>query len=211
MLYLPLYNGTEGVEIGLAPGCRLGAVPPRCHKPIVFYGTSIVQGGCASRPGMVYSAILQRRLDRPVINLGFSGNGQMEAEVADLLAELEASAYVIDAMPNMQASNVVERTLYMVRAIRRAHPDAPILLVEDRTFASAAFLAWRRQEHAARREALGRACRALLDEGVTGLHYVAGAGLLGDDAEATVDGSHPTDVGFMRIADALEPVLRPLV
>ncbi|NQT51212.1 SGNH/GDSL hydrolase family protein, partial [bacterium] len=96
LLYLPLYNGTNALELGVPAGATLEPLPPRTTKPMVFYGTSIVHGGCASRPGMAHPAILGRRLDRAVINLGFSGSGTMDAPVAELLAELDASAYVID-------------------------------------------------------------------------------------------------------------------
>src|SRR5690606_24820922 len=81
LLYLPLYNGVSSVEIGVPAGRSLTKGPPRdeAHaKPIVFYGTSITHGACASRPGMVHTAILGRWFERPVINLGFSGNGRME-------------------------------------------------------------------------------------------------------------------------------------
>jgi len=83
--------------------------------------------------GMAYPAILGRRLDRPTLNLGFSGNGTMDLEVAALLAELDAAVYVIDCLPNMNASAVAERTEPMVRRLRSARPKAPIVLVEDRT------------------------------------------------------------------------------
>src|SRR5262249_47654418 len=109
LLYLPLYNRVSSVEIGLAKDQKLEKAEPRPaerQKPIVFWGTSITQGGCASRPGMVHTAILGRRLDRPVINLGFSGNGKMEPEMADLLAELDPAVYVLDCLPNLTAAEV---------------------------------------------------------------------------------------------------------
>ena len=95
MLYLPLYNGVKSVEIGVPRDASFAAAAPRPaerSKPIVFYGTSITQGGCASRPGMVHTAIVGRRFDRPVINLGFSGNGRMEPELAELIADRFGSA-----------------------------------------------------------------------------------------------------------------------
>ncbi len=210
-VYLPLYNGVTSVAVGVAPDAFFRAIPPRREGAIVFYGTSIVQGGCASRPGMAHPAILGRRLERPTINLGFSGNGQMEPEVAALLAEIAAGCFVIDCLPNMGAEMVAERTEPLVRTIRRAHPETPVVLVEDRTFCGTPFVAGHREGHAARRGALRKAYEALVADGVPGLHYVSGEHLLGDDDEATVDGSHPTDLGFVRMADALEPVLRPLV
>lgn len=211
MLYLPLYNGVESLQIGLAPQAAMKPLAPRGSRPIVFYGTSITHGGCASRSGMAYPAILGRRLDRPTINLGFSGNGTMDLEVAALLAELDAAAYVIDCLPNTNASAVAERTEPTVRRLRSARPKAPIVLVEDRTFANAPLLPAHRRHHAASRAALKAAFQRLQAAGVEGLVYVEGEHLLGDDGEATVDGSHPTDLGMMRMADALEPILRPLV
>ena len=140
LLYLPLYNGVSAVEIGI-PGDRKlekGAPRPASHRPpIVFYGTSITQGGCASRPGMAHTAILGRRLDRPVINLGFSGNGLMEPEMATLLAELDPAVYVLDCLPNMTAELVTERVEPFVRTLRKARPSTPIVLAEDRTYSNA--------------------------------------------------------------------------
>jgi hypothetical protein len=145
LLYLPLYNGVSSVEIGIPKESSLSQGPVRSadrQKPIVFYGTSITQGGCASRPGMVHTAIVGRWFDRPVINLGFSGNGRMEPEVAQLLAELDPVVYVIDCLPNMDAKQVEERTEPLVRTLLKAHPQTPVLLVEDRTYANA----WARED-----------------------------------------------------------------
>src|SRR5262249_54590042 len=96
-LYLPLYNGVSQVEIGLPEKATIARSthPLLKRKPVVFYGTSIMQGACASRPGMAQSSIIGRRLERPIINLGFSGNGKMEIEMARLLAELDPAAYVL--------------------------------------------------------------------------------------------------------------------
>ena len=211
LAYLPLYNGVESLEIGVPEGNTFEPLPPRSEKPIVFYGTSILHGACASRPGMAFPAILGRRLDRPTVNLGFSGNGKMDPEVGQLMAEIDAAAYVIDCLPNMNGAEVAERTEPLVRQLRAAHPEAPIVLVEDRTYANAAFKPSSQERHATSRAALKAAFSRLVGDGVHGLYYVEGEQLLGDDGEATVDSSHPTDLGMVRMADALEPVLRPLV
>ena len=211
MLYLPLYNGVEALEIGVAAKADFRPCTPRKVKPVVFYGTSIMQGGCASRPGMCHTAILGRRLDRPTINLGFSGNGKMEAEIAELLAELDASVYVIDCLPNMNGTMVAQRTEPLIRILRKAHARTPIVLVEDRTYSNAFLLPSKQKYHVQNRAALRKAYDSLVSSGVKELYYVHGDHLLGDDGNATVDGSHPTDLGFMRLADAMEAVLRPLV
>jgi hypothetical protein len=214
LLYLPLYNGVRSLEIGIDKRSKLVRPAPRTgegSKPLVFYGTSITQGGCASRPGMVHTALLGRRLGRPVINLGFSGNGRMEPELAKLLAELDPAVYVLDCLPNMTAQGVAERVEPFVRTLREARLHTPILLVEDRFYANASLLPALRQHNEQNHAALRKAYERLVKDGCKGLHYLSGELLLGEDGEATVDGSHPTDLGFTRQADAFEAVLRPLL
>lgn len=213
MLYLPLYNGVESVEVGVPKANRVHTLPRPGgkDKPIVFYGTSITQGGCASRPGMVHTAILGRWLDRPVINLGFSGNGTMDKEVADLMAELDPCVYVIDCLPNMTAGQVAERTEPLVQTLRKSHPETPIVLVEDRTYTDAFLVQERARRNQTSRSAFKDVYQKLKAAGVAHLHYLPGEELLGEDGEGTVDGSHPTDLGFLRQAEAFARVLRPLV
>jgi len=211
LLYLPLYNGVESLEIGVAPDAALAPAAPRPagrRRPLVFYGTSITHGACASRPGMAHVAILGRRLDRPVANLGFSGSGRMDAAVGDLLARVDAACIVIDCLPNMDAEQVRERCAPLVKRLRAVRPEVPIVLVEDRRLTNAWILPAKDRLHDGRHAALREAYEALVAEGVTGLHYLSGDDLLGADSEGTVDASHPTDLGFMRQADAFEPVLR---
>lgn len=210
MLYLPLYNGVSKVEIGIPKGSMLAAAAarPKSHaKPIVFYGTSITHGACASRPGMVHTAILGRRFDRPVINLGFSGNGRMEPEVVKLIAEIDAAVYVFDCLPNIQAADVLARTKPCVEIIRKAHPTTPILLVEDRSYADSFLVTGKRERNRTSREALRKVYDELKRAGDSHLFYLEGEHLLGNDNEGTVDSSHPTDLGFMRQADAFAAVL----
>jgi hypothetical protein len=214
LLYLPLYNGVTSVEIGIPKSAKLSKAPSRPierSKPIVFYGTSITQGGCASRPGMCHPAILGRRLDRPVINLGFSGNGTMDAEVAALLADLDPAVFVIDCLPNMDAKTVTARTAPLVDTLRKAHPATPILLVEDRTYGEAFLLESKRQHNEQNRAALRKAYDTLVAAGDKHIGYLDGESLLAKDGEDTVDGSHPTDLGFVHQADAFEAALRPLL
>src|SRR5262245_1866555 len=168
LLYLPLYNGVSSVEIGLPKGTTLKKAPARPAEnklPIVFYGTSITQGGCASRPGMVHTAILGRRFDRPVINLGFSGNGTLDLDIAALLGELDAAVYVLDCLPNLNATQVAERTEPFVKALRKAKPNTPILFVEDRTYANAPALPALAKRNADSRAAFKKGFDALVAGG----------------------------------------------
>ena len=214
MLYLPLYNGVTSVEIGVPEGTSISKAParPESHlKPILFYGTSITQGACASRPGMTHLAILGRRYERPVINLGFSGNGQMEIELADLLSQLDPAVYILDCLPNMNAQAVASRVEPFVRRLRKARPTTPIMLVEGRSYADSFLVTSKRKRNEGNWRALTVAYKNLQRDGVNRLHYLPGADLLGDDGEATVDSSHPNDLGFMRQAEAFSKVLGPLL
>ncbi len=208
LLYLPLYNGVKSVEIGVPADAILAKASSRKAKPICIYGTSITQGGCASRPGMAHPAILGRRLHREVINLGFSGSGKMEPEMATLLAELDPSAYVLDCAPNMNPELITERLGPFVMALRKVHPDTPIVVVENIAYQQGAFLPAKRKDYIDKNRSTHRVYKRLLRKGVTGLFYIEGETLLGTDGEGAVDGTHPTDLGFMRMADGFAPVLR---
>ncbi len=211
LLYLPLYNGTEKLEIGVPAGRKIEKAGPRpepFRRPVVFYGTSITHGACASRPGMTHVAILGRDLDRPVVNLGFSGNGTLDLEMADLLAEIDAAVYVLDCLPNMNAKTVAERAAPFVRKLRALKPATPILLVEDRRAPTADLIPARSAFHRANAAALRTSYETLMREGVPALYYLGTEFLLGHDGEATVDDSHPTDLGFERQAAAFLEKLR---
>ncbi|MBM3496221.1 MAG: lysophospholipase, partial [Armatimonadetes bacterium] len=201
-LYLPLYNGISKLEIGVPEGSDLRAGPvgdPRDR--IVYYGTSIAQGGCASRPGTAHVAILGRMLGREMVNLGFSGSGRMEPEVASLIAELPCAMFVVDCLWNMDEDRIVTRVIELAAAIRKAHPEAPIVFVGQSHINPSAHPTGptRLQE---------QAVAELRRKGFSGLHLVPGARLVGGDGEGTVDGVHPNDLGMMRQAEALEPALK---
>jgi lysophospholipase L1-like esterase len=207
-IYLPLYNGTSRLKIGLPSNAIFEPIAPRAERPIVFYGTSITHGACASRPGMPHPSILGRRLNRPVINLGFSGNGRMEATVGQFLIELDPAVYVIDCLPNMAADEVTSNTVPLVKQLRAAHPAVPIVLVEDRSYPNSWIRKSQLDRNITSRAAFRQQYQQLLDGGTERLHYIDGESLLGSDRDDTTDGSHPSDLGFCRHADAMEPVLR---
>lgn len=206
-LYLPLYNGIESLEVGVDKDAKFEGCPPR-EKPLVFYGTSITHGACASRPGMVHTAILGRRLDMPVVNLGFSGNGRMDKAVGDYLVQIDAAAYVIDCLPNMQPADVTAKCVPLVKQLREARPETPIILVEDRRFTNDWITPAKYDLHTQNHAALRMAFEMLKRDGVAQLYYIEGDHLYGDDTEGATDASHANDLGFMRQADIFEPVIR---
>jgi GDSL-like Lipase/Acylhydrolase family/N-terminus of Esterase_SGNH_hydro-type len=211
LLYLPLYNGITHLEIGIPRENKIEKAPSGTERSIVFYGTSITQGGCASRPGMCSTAILGRRLNRNIINLGFSGSGRMEPEIARLLSELDPEIYFIDCLPNLEASDVAVRVEPFIRILREAHPNTPIVLAEGITYDDAFLVKTRDLRNTESRKALRNAYENLLKSGVRNLYYQIAEGELGSDGEGTVDGTHPTDLGFMRQADVYELVLKSIL
>jgi hypothetical protein len=213
MLYFPLYNGVTSVEIGVPKGATISPAPARAagSKAIVFYGTSITHGASASRAGMCHPAMLGRTFNREVINLGFSGNGRMEADVVKLVAELDPAVFVLDCLPNMTAALVRERVVPGVKILREAHADTPILLVEDRNYENSWLVKSRRESNEANHAALRESFETLQTDKVKNLYYLKADDLLGSDGEATIDSSHPTDLGFVRQAAEFERVLRPIL
>ena len=137
LLYLPLYDGLANLEIGVQPSAVIGNPEinsPQKEKPVVFYGTSITQGGCASRAGMAYPNQLSRMLDRQIVNLGFSGNGQLDPEIAEFMAGIDASCFVMDCLPNVSIAQMQEKYARFVEIIREKKPYVPILMVETILF-----------------------------------------------------------------------------
>jgi lysophospholipase L1-like esterase len=132
----------------------------------------------------------------------------MHPEVGALLTAIDAAVFVIDCLPNMNAKAVSDRTIPLVQQLRKAHPETPIVLVEDRRFTNNWLLPEKAAFHDANHAALRRAYTELKVSGVSNLFYISGDDLLGHDAEGATDASHPNDLGFMRQANVFEPVLR---
>lgn len=199
MIYLPLYTGISDLKLGFTQGAKVD--PFKSDKKVmVFYGSSLTQGCSASRPGMSYPAMLGRYFDMPFINLGFSGNGKMDKIFVDILSEIDASIYVIDCLGNMLESEfsqqeIINRALYLVRNLHARKPNVPIILAEDR-YPAYPNLSDKPIIHE-RRIAQKKAFEILKKE-ILNIYYIPGDKLMGDDNEATVDGSHPTDLGLYR-------------
>ena len=213
MLYLPVYNGVDALEIGVPEGAEFHAVLPRTDRPILYYGTSITNGGCASRPGNTFIAMLSRRLDIPVLNLGFGGAAKMEPELAELFAELDPVLFVLDASPNMDAALIDQRGVNFVQILRDKHPDTPILLVEDRVYSNSWIIPAKAEINRTNEEALRRVYEHFIAAGDQNIYYLGAENLLGEniDNDSTVDSSHPNDLGMYRMTDSIERAIRPIL
>lgn len=214
MLYLPLYDGLANLEIGVQATAEISKPKvdsPRKEKPVVFYGTSITQGGCASRAGMSYPNILSRMLDRQIINLGFSGNGQLDLEVAEALANIDASCFVIDCLPNVNIAQMNEKYARFLEIIRKKNPDVPILMVETILFPHMYFDQSVYSLLHEKNALLKKIYYEQKKKNDKHIYYQKADKLIGTDFEATVDGIHLTDLGFLRMAENLHPVLHKLI
>ncbi|MBR1588815.1 MAG: nucleoside hydrolase [Kiritimatiellae bacterium] len=202
MIYLPLYNGISSFKVGVAKGTKVAPLAPRASgvtKPVVFYGTSITHGGCASRPGMAWVNIAARKADVPAVNLGFSGSGKMELDLAAVVARIDASCYVLDCLWNMKPQMVRERFEPFVRELRRLRPDVPIVCAEDcSTF-----------RDSTEKGAIAKAVvDKLLAEGWKGLSWLPNTEQMTRDTEEAVDGCHPNDWGMAHMGEGFARAIR---
>jgi lysophospholipase L1-like esterase len=203
-LYLPLYTPVKIVGLGLDTDARIDSAEPfKLSKPIVFYGTSITQGGCASRSGMSYQAILGRALNIDFVNLGFSGNGKGEPEMARTVAEIDAAYFVLDfAQNNPTVDSLKQVYAPFVDTIRSKHPATPILVI---TPIYSARESWSKDERLDQmREVIRQVGAQRIAAGDRNLQIVEGTDLIGPSrGDGLVDGTHPNDLGFEWMAEGL--------
>jgi len=216
-IYLPLYNTVRWMNIGVPAGATFTVFPVSPEAPIVMYGTSILQGACASRPGLAWTNILGRKLDRPVINLGFSGNGQLEQPLIRLMNELNAKLFVLDCMPNLvdqdkfSREEVRSRILASVKGLRSKHPATPILLTEHCCSVRASDIdTGLVNKYKATGDVLAATFDEMKKDGISNIFLLTDQEI-GFDGESTVDGTHPNDIGMMKYANAYEAVIRKII
>lgn len=209
LVNLPLYNGLKSFSLGIETNAEVYAAGPRSsgvEKPVLFYGTSITHGGCASRPGLGFVNIVGRKLDVPVVGLGFSGSGVMELEMADVVSRTDASCYVLDCIWNMtfDETGKDERSVQrnyepFIRSLRAKRPNVPIVMAGGcDVFAGEG----RRSKSIKARENFVRELyNRLKAEGWKDIYFLPGEGMLGYDFEGTVDGVHPNDIGMLRMSE----------
>ena len=214
-LNFPLYSGVDTLKIGLSENAVIQEPAPwKDPRPVVVYGTSIQQGGCASRPGMGHTNQMSRMLDRPFLNLGFSGAGKGEPEMAELLAEIpDPAMYVLDYDANVGTTSLKETLPVFIDILRKKHPETPILLVsrlpmKQEFLTPTAYVPYRQELTEVHLKELSRRREA----GDRNIHFLDGSTLYGTDpSECTVDGTHANDLGMYFIARNMAPVIERIL
>lgn len=208
-IYFPLYNDVVSLHIGLESQSEICAPAPYLNKkPIVFYGSSITQGGCASRPGNSYDAVVSRMLNSDYINLGFSGNCKAESVMCEYLTTIDASAVVYDYDHNAPDVDFLKKTHYdFYSNYREKCKDTPLLLLSRPDFELD------KQDSILRREVILDTYNRGLKNGDERLFFVDGEKLFGKTNRdcCTVDGCHPNDLGFVRMAEYIFPTLKKMI
>lgn len=206
LLYLPLYDETTSLQIGVERGADISAMPNPFKKNILVYGSSIVHGASASRPGLAYPARLSRETGYHFLNFGVSGNAKMEPEVAEVIAQMDMDAFILDCVPNSSPEQVTARTANLVKAIRARHPGVPIIAIQSIVREGGNF---NRSigERVTMQNANFEREISQLQRQVDDLYLITAEGLLGDDHEATTDGTHPNDLGFDRMLQKIRPAV----
>lgn len=207
-LNFPLYGGVESLEIGLDEGASVWAHKPyKRNIPIVYYGSSITQGGCATRPGLSYQARISREYDCNYVNLGFSGNAKAEDLIVDYMSGLEMSAFVSDYDYNTPNFDHLRNTHHkMYEKIRAKHPDIPYIMITKSDFKF-------NNGDATRRDIIMQSYLKAREKGDTNVWFIDGSSFfaLGDRGDYTVDNTHPNDLGFERMALVIGGVIREVV
>lgn len=215
MIYMPLYDGVTRFEVKVDSGAAITPGRADLLRPkgrIVAYGTSILQGGCASRPGMCATNIISRELDREVINLGFSGEGKMDFCMARAMAKIpDVDLFLIDPVPNCTQMMCDTLTYDFVKILREARPGVPIVMVEGPIFPYARYDSFMGSYLPAKNVEFRKNYDRLKAENPENLYYVDSFELDGAEDDGTVDGIHLTDLGFRHYADKLVPVLKTVL
>jgi hypothetical protein len=204
-LYLPLYLGVKVLALGVDTNAVFKPPQPFVRRePVVFYGTSITQGGCASRPAMSYQAIVGRRLNLDFVDLGFSGSGKYERALAQAVATINASAYVLDGSNIRTVEELRPVLAPFIDVIRARRPDAPILVVSPLYSSEELFCSICKSNNESRRTFTRNVVSGFIANGDKNIQLIEGTDLLSSlQGDGLVDGAHPNDLGFEWIADVL--------
>ena len=209
----PSYSQVKNLYIGIKEDSYLGEGKKYTYNtPVVFYGSSITQGACASRPGNIYQNMLSRKIDFNYLNLGFSGSCKGEDAIVDYMSGLEMSAFVLDYdhnTPNVEHLQNTHQKVY--DKIRASHPDIPIIMLSRPDFDADGEGGY--EYSIARRRVVIDTYHHAIDCGDKNVYFIDGEEIFRGPYEdtCTVDGTHPTDLGFMYIAQSLEAVFRRII
>jgi hypothetical protein len=204
------------MEIGVPEGALLEGLQVRSEKPVVIYGTSILQGACASRPGMAWSAVLGRMIDLPVINLGFSGNGMLEPELISLMTEIDACVYILDCLPNLGPNKNIpnegirQRIIASVNTLKQKHPSVPVLLIDHSGYSDGETNQNRKDIYTNLNRINHETFDYLKSIGTDGVYLIPKSNL-GLTIDSYVDGTHPSDLGMKQYAEAVNKYLREVL
>ena len=198
-LHLPLYDTVTNIQIGINEDSNLEYFKNK-KRPIVFYGTSITQGGCASRPGLAYTNIISRELGQECINLGFSGNGHLEESIAKILSNINAEMYVIECMANIDEKIVRNNTIPLIKMIRRNGSNIPIVFFEQCIINQDSLHENVISSIKEKNIELNKQVDDAIAQGEKNIYIIKQSGCIDEDTEATVDGIHFNDLGFQRYA-----------
>ena len=204
----PLYSDVSKLYIGLSDKAQLlPADPYRYEKPIVYYGHSITQGGCASRPGNSYSAMISRRFDCNFVNLGFSGSGRGEQEIAEYIAGLDMQIFVYDYDHNAPSIDHLRQTHErMYKIIRQAQPDLPIIMMTCTSMPHCV------DDRDGRKQVIYDTYRNAVNAGDSNVYFIDGSRIFSEYGyDATVDGAHPNELGFYAIARTVGDVIEEIL
>ena len=210
-LYFPLYSELTSLQIGVDEQASFTVLPKNDNRRILVYGSSIAQGASASRPGMAYPAQLERKLGFEFLNYGFGGSAKMEASVAQMLADIPAvDLLIMDCVPNSSVEEIKQRTAAFVAIYRAKNPQVPIVMIPSVIREVGYFNTVIGQRVSAQNTQFRLEYEALIAQGVQNIHYLEVEHLLGTDHEGTSDGVHPTDLGFARWIEVVQPHLEQL-
>ena len=204
---MPLFTTVSEIYVGLEERARVEKTRGyKYEKPIVFYGSSITHGGCASRPGTCYEGFISRRLDTDYINLGFSGCAKGEDSIAEYISGLDTSVFVYDYDHNAPTAEHLEKTHErMFLKVRAANPDLPILMLSRPKY-------YLTEAEKKRLEIVKKTYENALARGDKNVYFIPGPSLMKyAKDEGTVDGCHPTDLGFYSMAKVIIPTIKKIL
>lgn len=210
MLYLPLFINLKSLKIGVSADSKIESDGGFERSPIIAIGSSLTHGTGTSRPGMAWPAQLSRRLGVNIANLGTSGIQKMQPFFGELAAKLDADCFIFDTFSNPTAEEIEERFIPFLQSVRASHPTTPLIFIETLNREGSNFSERIRTSELKKKETAKRLIEQAMKSDPN-LYYIAPGFYLGDDHEGSSDGTHPSDLGYKRAVDNIEPHIRAIL